>query len=195
MERKLSPLFTWRSAIADSELKPTLRHVALTLSLHMNERGGSAFPSLDTIAAESGRHRSTVCRSLLELERLGWLARVPGGGRKLTTTYTATVPAETVAERDGSGYPQSGETVAPRTETVAPGSSNSRMTRPKDVSRTSGGRGASYPQGPIDTLLESARARCSRLHDPAGLRYTARGLCEPCDALLSRATALPAVAS
>ena len=59
----LSPLFTWRSALADSDLEPPTRHVGLAISLYMNERGGSAFPErLDlpmTRAIRSARFERT----------------------------------------------------------------------------------------------------------------------------------------
>jgi DNA-binding transcriptional regulator YhcF (GntR family) len=77
----VSRLFTWRGDIVDSDLPPTSRHVALTLSLHMNERGDSCFPSLMTLAAETGLSKSTVAEHLARLEREGWLVRQTGGGR------------------------------------------------------------------------------------------------------------------
>jgi hypothetical protein len=68
----LRPLFTWRSAIVESDLPPTARHVALTLALHMNERGGSCFPSQATLASETGLHPRTVKRSLQAGWSAGW---------------------------------------------------------------------------------------------------------------------------
>ena len=50
------------------------RHLALTVSLHMNERGGSAFPSLGTLSDETGLDRRTVMRTLKVLRRSGYLA-------------------------------------------------------------------------------------------------------------------------
>lgn len=63
----------------------------------MNERGGSCFPTQETLAKETGLGRSTVNRALKVLEVNGWLTRDSGGGRKkggngFATTYTATVP-------------------------------------------------------------------------------------------------------
>lgn len=188
--RRLSPLFTWRSALAESDLPPTLRHVGLTLSLHMNERGGSAFPSHTTLARETGLHRATVIKALGDLEARGYVEREPGGGRGHTTTYRATVPAETVAHDDGSELSTIGQTVAVSVERVAVSDSNSRPARHRgrteDVKRT--GAGLSTEE---QTLLERAVEACLRDHRPEGLRYTARGLCEPCDARLDRATLAP----
>jgi len=106
---RLRPLFGWRSALCDSDLPPTTRHVALTLSLHMNERGGSAFPAIATLARETGLSESTVREHLHQLRDTGWLSAGergrPGlyhgtadhsaeakGGRHRTIFYTAAVP-------------------------------------------------------------------------------------------------------
>jgi Helix-turn-helix domain len=88
---QLKPLYTWRSAIADSDLPPTARHVALTLALHMNERGDSCFPSLTRLERETGLSRSGIAKHLNVLEREGWLVR-DRGGPKHSTRYTALIP-------------------------------------------------------------------------------------------------------
>lgn len=88
----LSHLFTWRSAIADSDLKPRDRHVALTLSLHMSERGDSCFPSMTTLAAETGYGVSTVRDAMASLAEKGWIDRQITHGRGRSNRYTATVP-------------------------------------------------------------------------------------------------------
>lgn len=90
MTDHLSPLFSWRSAITDSGLSPTTRLVALVLSLHMNERGGSCYPSQATLARESGLHEDTVKDHLRQLREAGWLTAVPCQGK--TTRYTGVLP-------------------------------------------------------------------------------------------------------
>src|ERR1700694_2761904 len=87
----LSPLFTWRSAIAESDLGSTTKLVAFALSLHMNERGGSCFPSIQTLARETSLGVSTVREHIGKLESADWLLRKIGGGRK-SNRYTASVP-------------------------------------------------------------------------------------------------------
>lgn len=82
MSGTLKPLFTWRSAIAESDLPPTTRHVAVALSLYMSERGDSAHPGPARLAADTGLHLSTVKEKLAELERLGWLRCIARGGRR-----------------------------------------------------------------------------------------------------------------
>jgi hypothetical protein len=93
------PLFGWRSAIA-SENGPensTTRHVLLTISLHMGERGNSAFPSLSTIATESGLSKSTVCRHVKKAIENGWLeknGRLRKSGADSSNLYSPSVPSD-----------------------------------------------------------------------------------------------------
>lgn len=77
MSADLSPLFTWRSVVASEHGPPssTRRHVLLTLSLHMNERGGSCFPSTRTLAQETGLSRKTVEKHLRTANEEGWIDR------------------------------------------------------------------------------------------------------------------------
>lgn len=70
----MTPLFRWRQAILDSELRSTERLVALVLSTHMDRHGASCYPSLTTIARESGVSRRTVLRALAALELAGLLS-------------------------------------------------------------------------------------------------------------------------
>ena len=92
-DRMLSPLFTWRSAVAskESKLTATQRHVALTLSLHMSERGDSCFPSMPTLADETGLGLSTVRKATGHMHEAGWLVRKVRRGRQ-SNLYTAVIP-------------------------------------------------------------------------------------------------------
>jgi hypothetical protein len=96
VDGKLSPLFTWRSAVCESGLPPTTRHVALTLSLYMNERGGSAFPGASRLSHDTGLHEDSVRKHLLSLVHAGWLRQTHRGGlkgaKRTANTYVATVP-------------------------------------------------------------------------------------------------------
>jgi hypothetical protein len=96
--RKLKPLFTWRSAIADSDLPATTRHCLLALSTYMNERGGSAFPGSTRLAHDTGLHIRTVKGCLTDAVRAGWLQLVERGGApkdgpRRASVYRACVPA------------------------------------------------------------------------------------------------------
>jgi DNA-binding MarR family transcriptional regulator len=115
---KLSPLFTWRTAITESDLRPTSRHVALTLSLYMGEKGDHAWPAVTTLAEDTGLDRRTVQRALRELQDSGWLAVRIGGGHA-TSRYVGlipegrhrTAPAESAASEAADDRPGGG--VAP----------------------------------------------------------------------------------
>lgn len=95
--RTVAPLYTWRSAICDSDLSPTVRHVALTLSLYMNEMGGSAYPGAERLARNTGLAERTVRRDLGQLVEAGWLRIEEHGGlrgkRRTANRYVATTPA------------------------------------------------------------------------------------------------------
>lgn len=93
-ERLLSPLFTWRSAVASREsgLSPTQRHVALTLSLHMSEKGDSCFPSMARLVDETGLGLSTIREAMRRLAEQGWLEREVSHERGRTNRYRALVP-------------------------------------------------------------------------------------------------------
>lgn len=88
---KLSPLFTWRSAIVASKLTPTQKLVALALSLYMNERGGSAFPKVPTLCSETSLGETAVREALRALCEGGWLNVVKRRSGQ-PTEYEATIP-------------------------------------------------------------------------------------------------------
>lgn len=102
---RLSPLFSWRGAIADSDLPPTTRLVAWALSMHMNERGGSCFPKRATLARETGLNDQTVKVHLRALRDQGWLVAIGGGSGDKPVEYEAQVPMgaqNTPSEQGGS---------------------------------------------------------------------------------------------
>ena len=95
--RKRSVVFDWRRSICDSTLPPTARHVALTMSIYMNESGGSAFPGGARLARETGLALRTVRVQLAILTDSGWLVvkfrgGSPVGGIRKATEYAAAIP-------------------------------------------------------------------------------------------------------
>lgn len=95
-KRTIAPLFTWRSAVCESDLSPTTRHIAITLSLYMNERGGSAHPGATLLAHDTGLNVSTIREHLALLASKGWLVLVERGGlkgeKRVANEYEARVP-------------------------------------------------------------------------------------------------------
>jgi DNA-binding transcriptional MocR family regulator len=94
---RVSSKFSWERAIAASDLEGTTRHVAFTLGLHFSRAGDSCWPSLETLARESGLNVSTVKRHLTVLRVRGWLLVLSGGspkgGERTSNRYEAAIPA------------------------------------------------------------------------------------------------------
>lgn len=95
VSQRLSPIFTWRSAVADSDLPSTHKLVALVLSLHMTERGERAFPKNGTLARETSLGTTAVRTALASLTEDGWLLRdnTPRGPG-MAVIYAAQIPAK-----------------------------------------------------------------------------------------------------
>lgn len=93
---EIAPLFTWRTAICQSDLKPTQRHVAITLSLYMSELGNSAFPGASRLAEDTGLSVRSIRSALGELVELGWLKLITRGGlrgeKRVANHYEARIP-------------------------------------------------------------------------------------------------------
>jgi hypothetical protein len=88
-------LFAWRAAIIESDLPADTKHVGLTLSMHMDERGGSCFPSLNKQARETSRGKRQVRDHLGRLEEDGFLLIHRGKrGRGNPNHYQAVLPEE-----------------------------------------------------------------------------------------------------
>jgi hypothetical protein len=89
-------LFTWRELVASDRgpASPTRRHVLITLSLNMNQGGGSCYPSTARLAEMTGLSERSVCSHLEAAEAEGWIRRGrhgSGRGWKLTA-YQAAIP-------------------------------------------------------------------------------------------------------
>ena len=123
-EKRLSALFSWRGAISSKHgpTSPTRRHVLLVLSLHMNEKGGSAFPSTRTLAEETGLSRRAVETHLRIAGTEGWLSSEKVKTNRqhgwLRTIYRAQIPIS--ARLDGNDVPTvvDGEPGSPRDRLV-----------------------------------------------------------------------------
>ncbi len=146
----MSPLFTWRSAVSSkgSGLPAPARHVALAMSLYMNERGSSAFPGASRLSDDTGLHLRTVRTHLQLLEREGWLGvrkrgGSPAGGSRMATEYVCMIPrtsggAPPVEGSTGGGdAPVTGGRLAP----VAEDDRSSSMHRPVALVTPTGGGG------------------------------------------------------
>lgn len=66
--------WSWRQAFAQSELKPTTKHVLHTLHLFMNAMGESCFPSIQDLMDNSGLDKKTILTHLKIARESGWIA-------------------------------------------------------------------------------------------------------------------------
>jgi Helix-turn-helix domain len=62
------------------DVSPTARHVGMVIASHAN-KWGRAWPSLETIAAETGRDRRTVIRAVQELAKADHVKVLERAGR------------------------------------------------------------------------------------------------------------------
>jgi len=131
----MKPLFTWRSAISESDLTSTEKHVALALSLYMSERGESAFPGPTRLARDTSLDTSTVKEKLRALEKRGWLCCVERGGikgeKRRANVYAATSPpAELNLVPGAHGTRSAGDPVSSAARPGAHGTPNTPENSP-----------------------------------------------------------------
>lgn len=69
----MSIAWSWRHAILKSSLAATTRHVLLTVSCRMNEHGQSCYPTMATIAKDSGLSVRAVSKHIKIASKANWL--------------------------------------------------------------------------------------------------------------------------
>ena len=131
----LRPLYTWRTAVAQSDLTASEKHVALTLALFMNEVGGSAFPGAELLATYTSLSVRTVRSTLKSLVGKGWLTIVEHGGikggRRRANAYEATTPATVAGVPDEDPCNVEPPPLQPATPTPATSSPHLSSTYPR----------------------------------------------------------------
>lgn len=60
--------------LAESELSPSARLVAVMLMYHVNRKNGLCYPSISTLASDCGCQPTTVKKALAELKALGFIS-------------------------------------------------------------------------------------------------------------------------
>lgn len=114
-ERKLAPVITWRTTLVTSIDCSTCKLVGLVLSLYMNERGGSAFPSIPTLSEDTSLSERAVRKHLNEhLHAQGWLTLIERGGLKDGHARSNHWQASTPAPDSGVGDEPRHEGTRPR---------------------------------------------------------------------------------
>jgi len=100
----MEPLkFRWQKMIASihGPESPTTRHVLLTLSLFMDNDGGSCFPATRTIADNTGLSERSVCTHLELAANTGWIKKTERAGNGQAWkrhSYEAAIPEKALKE-------------------------------------------------------------------------------------------------
>lgn len=85
----------WLRKVLDSDLSTSAKMVATVLFSHMDRRGGSCFPSHETIAAKASMSYWSVKRQVAALRDSGWVESTvirKGEGRGSRVSYQASLP-------------------------------------------------------------------------------------------------------
>lgn len=91
--------YSWRMAVAESDLPATTKHVLLTLSLFLADIGEGAFPSLRTLARLTSLTDKALRVHLLRASTKGWLERKERfhqSGRQMSNLYLVRIPQQDV---------------------------------------------------------------------------------------------------
>lgn len=78
---------SWLKCLAGYPLSAADYAVAIALSTYFNSTSGWAWPSLQRLATDTNRYKSTVSRSLARLERYGLLEVVRARGPNRSNRY------------------------------------------------------------------------------------------------------------
>lgn len=132
---RVSPLFSWRTAIVKSELPSTTKLVALVLSLYMSELGEGCFPAYATLGKRASLSRRRTYEHVGKLVEQGWLEKTERPGE--TNLYSSRVPE------------QGGRSVPPEAE-------QGGTERPPGGDGASGGVGTERPPTALTTATGTA---------------------------------------
>ncbi len=109
-------------------ISPYARCIFLFLRMHTNSKTKTAFPSYETLRAETGMTKRKISNALSELETAGWLVKQ----RRFadTTEYTLTIPKPALSNTPETAISNTVETALSNTvETNAPYRELDRSTR------------------------------------------------------------------
>lgn len=105
MKEETAPLkvWSWKDAVVSSQLEPNTKFILLVLSLYMDAKGGSCYPTIDTLVKDSSLARATVIKHLALAEQAGFIRKKRHGfkGQEWANNeYLATYPKESELKKD-----------------------------------------------------------------------------------------------
>lgn len=88
----------WRNLVfSENGLSSTTKLVLVALSLHMNGKGGSCFPSIKHLSDRSSLSEKAICEHLKTAEECGWILRsnrIANGKGWRRKSYQAVIPEQ-----------------------------------------------------------------------------------------------------
>jgi hypothetical protein len=175
--------FRWIESIGlDPRLSKLAIRVAIKLSSHLNSGDGTARPSIDLIARDLHADRRHVQHAVRELESLGYLRVIIGGGRNTASRYIPiheTAPPappfsarERAAKTDLKGGKNTHETAPPAPPeplVTLNEPSSTAASPPTDYGKTPQKKKNAERNGPRTiSALANPQVRKSGLSEPAG---------------------------
>ena len=109
-------VWSWRDAVTQADLEPNTKYILLVLSLYMDERGGSCYPTIDTLVKDSSLARGTVIKHLNLAEEAGFILRRRHGfkGQEWANNeYAAAYPAHAALIKPDDTAEKGGSTIEP----------------------------------------------------------------------------------
>ena len=97
-------VWSWRQAIQKSDLKSTVKHVLLNLSVYMNDLGESCYPTIAQQVLDTGLSKKTVIVAIQLAEEAGFLIKNKHGfsGQKWANNeYQAIYPQDFKLHKGG----------------------------------------------------------------------------------------------
>jgi hypothetical protein len=127
-------ILAWRRAVASEHgPAPVTRHVLLTLSLYMDNRGGKCFPTTRELATATGLSERSVCTHLSLADEAGWIERRLRGvkGREWKSMeYVAATPDALNDIQHANGGGTEGDSARQQHEAL---NLTTRGTEPHDI--------------------------------------------------------------
>jgi hypothetical protein len=179
--------FIWEAAVlASPDLSDADTRILMRLALHLNIGSGRLDVGIETLAKGAGQKPRKTTETITKAERLGFLNRMVGGGRKNTNSYQLLLQGETLHGDAGLGsetlHADVGNPAPPRKKPCPRGHPN-RKNRKKN-------RNAEAPKAPWvseeadyfrrgkEVLGPSAGGLLAKLRDHKGSIAEARAVVE-----------------
>lgn len=141
----------------DAPIAGAAKSVLLVLAWYADSEGGRVWPSVPTVARQSGASERHVRRALIDLKTLGWLVLEKAASGKLANCYRLAIPltpchpGRSVTPDKASGHPGHGVRSTPDVVSATPDvvSSNPSGSAILNVSESGNARATpGSPHGP-----------------------------------------------